>query len=183
MLTKYLAPERVWRYFQNNKEYLKDHMQEIASDKTGDGSFLKVYLTNEYGYPEITVESDSIVVDRDCAINCNDCTSVVARLYKVAESYYADEETTFDEDATYEDYKIVNDREIELQNATLNFLSKVMNVDEDEAVELYGEEIDDIIDTLQDMLFEEFGLSIYRPKIVDIEGKKVLAEYPLEEVY
>lgn len=190
MLKIYVNPDDVWDYFQKHKVHLADALDEIAAAETADDEDigLQVFITEENGYPQISIEYGDEVLEKECAISKNDCIQVVRKMFQMVEKYepiISDTHTEEDEDTTATvdetDLELVAEREAELQIALEEFLCKVMGCSEGE-MEFEEIELSEILDSIEELLFEAFGYLMYRPRIIEEEGGQLrLSEYLYEE--
>lgn len=189
MLKIYVNPDDVWDYFQKHKAHLADTLDEIAVAETADDEDigLQVFITEENGYPQISIEYGDEVLEKECAISKNDCIQVVRKMFQMVEKYepIISDTHTEEEDATATvdetDMELVAEREAELQIALEEFLCKAMGCSEGE-MEFEEIELSEILDSIEELLFEAFGYMMYRPRIIEEEGGQLrLSEYLYEE--
>ena len=184
----YVKVDELWNYFQKHKERFKNAMDNIAEvlDSETNSPLVRIYLTEENGYPSMTIEQvhieedDEEVLVKECAISEKDCVEVYKKLLGRLEKF-GEEIQTDDVDAA--DIEIVDEREAELREALAVFLNTLMGYEEGELDEpLTGDdELSEILDSIEIMLYQDFGFEIYRPQIVECDGKKQLVEFPYEE--
>lgn len=190
MLKIYVNPDDVWDYFQKHKAHLADTLDEIAAAETADDEDigLQVFITEENGYPQISIEYGDEVLEKECAISKNDCIQVVRKMFQMVEKYepiISDAHTEEDEDTTATvdetDLELVAEREAELQIALEEFLYKVMGCSEGE-MEFDETELSEMLDSIEETLYGVFGYLMYRPRIIeDGNGQPRLIEYLFEE--
>ena len=183
MLKVYVKLDEVWNYFQCKKEHFKDAMDSIAEvlDNETERPLVRIYLTEENGYPLMTVEQvcendGEEVIEKECAISLNDCTSVYRKMLTMLEEYDTDLEQVSEADET--DIIIVEEREAELKEVLACFINSLMGYDGDEntlSSIIDGEELDEILDYIEGMMFE-FGFIIYRPRIAEKDGKQIVVD-------
>lgn len=194
MLQTYVRPDDVWDYFQKNKKRLEDAVDVIA-EITIDGieETLQICLTEEKGYPLLTIEFDDEQFEKECAISENDCMQVARKLFKMLDGYEQkiseppQEEDNADNSpiADASDVEIVDEREMELALALQEFLINALGYAADEVdcddIGIDYDELMSILDKFEEVLYES-GYYMYRPKIVeDAEGNKRLVEFPFDD--
>lgn len=190
MIKVYIEPDELWYYFQKHKKRFgitMDNIAEVLDDET-ESPLAKIYLTEENGYPSMTIEqvhdgdNEEILV-KECAISSKDCITVYQKLLKQLEEYGKEikSETRSASEADETDSEIVLERESELREALAIFLNTLMGLEECDEI-IYGEEeLTKMLDNIEIMLCQDFGYVIYRPQIVEYDGKKILVEFPYEE--
>lgn len=190
MIKIYVKPDELWNYFQKHKKRFgitMDNVAEVLDDKT-ESPLVKIYLTEENGYPSMTIEqvhdggNEEILV-KECAISSKDCITVYQKLLKQLEEYGKEikSETSSTSEADETDFEIVLERESELREALAIFLNTLMGLEECDEI-IYGEEeLTEMLDNIEMMLCQDFGYVIYRPQIVECDGKMKLVEFPYEE--
>lgn len=188
MIEVYVKPDELWDYFQKHKkrfEIAMDNVAEVLDDETK-SPLVRVYLTEENGYPSMTIEQvysedEEEVLVKECAISAKDCVAVYQKLLKQLEEYAEEvkSETTSDVDET--DIELVAEREAELREALAVFLNTLMGFDESDEIIYSDEELSEILDNIEMMMCQDFGYVAYRPQIIECNGQKKLVEFPYEE--
>lgn len=188
MIEIYIKPDELWDYFQKHKkrfEITLENIAEVLDAQTG-ASLLRVYLTEENGYPSMTIEQvydkgEEEVLVKECAISAKDCVAVYQKLLKQLEEYSEKikSETTSNVDET--DLELVAEREAELREALAVFLNTLMGFDESDEIVYDEEELSDMLDDIEMMVCQDFGYVAYRPQIIECNGQKKLVEFPYEE--
>lgn len=188
MIKVYVKPDELWDYFQKHKkrfESAMDNVAEVLDDET-ESPLVRVYLTEENGYPSMTIEQvhgedEEEVLVKECAISAKDCVAVYQKLLKQLEEYAAEikSETTSGVDET--DLELVAEREAELREALAVFLNTLMGFDESDEIVYDEEELSDMLDNIEMMMCQDFGYVAYRPQIIECNGQKKLVEFPYEE--
>lgn len=190
MIEVYVKPDELWDYFQKHKKCLgivMDNVAEVLDDET-ESPLVRVYLTEENGYPSMTIEQvhgedEEEVLVKECAISAKDCVAVYQKLLKRLEEY-AEEikfEMSLASDIDETDLEIVADREAELREALAVFLNTLMGYDESDEIVYDEEELSDMLDNIEMMMCQDFGYVAYRPQIIECNGQKKLVEFPYEE--
>lgn len=190
MIEVYVKPDELWDYFQKHKKYLgivMDNVAEVLDDET-ESPLVRVYLTEENGYPSMTIEQvhgedEEEVLVKECAISAKDCVAVYQKLLKRLEEY-AEEikfEMSLASDIDETDLEIVADREAELREALAVFLNTLMGYDESDEIVYDEEELSDMLDNIEMMMCQDFGYVAYRPQIIECNGQKKLVEFSYEE--
>ena len=188
MIKVYVKPDELWDYFQKHKkrfESAMDNVAEVLDDETK-SPLVRVYLTEENGYPSMTIEQvhgedEEEVLVKECAISAKDCVAVYQKLLKQLEEYAKEikSETTSGVDET--DLELVAEREAELREALAVFLNTLMGFDESDEIVYDEEELSDMLDNIEMMMCQDFGYVAYRPQIIECNGQKKLVEFPYEE--
>lgn len=198
MINMHIKISEIWDYFQKNKKHLEDNLDciaEVIISKTNI-PFVKVYLTNNKGYPSMTAENiegdKETVFYEDCAISKDDCCKTYKQILTYLE--YIDEGLksrgfeTKDEPKTKStarpadgtDIEVVRSRENKLLTVVDKFITELMGLDEGDSVVTTNKELTAILDAIEILLFEA-GFVIYRPRIVSINGTQCVIESPYEE--
>lgn len=190
MLQVYVKPEELWEYFQKHKKRFEDAMDNIAEvvDAEAEDSLIKIYLTEEKGYPSMTVEQvfgydDEEVLAKECAISANDCSEVYRKFLNRLDEYdkkVSGAKSVSSSGVDETDLQIVLDRSFELKEALAVFLNTLMGYESDEGI--YGdEELAEILDNIEVMMYQEFGYVAYHPQIIECNGQMKLVEFPYDE--
>lgn len=165
-----VPPNEVWDYFQEHKKELQENYLLVASD---DDREVEIYLTEENGMPYFRVEVSG------------QCESEADSVSKVnAEGNYRELLSLFIEDE-YSAELFSNDeidRLDEIQCATEDFLMVLLGCSPEEAC-LEEDEIDEVINRIEEFLYEEYGIPIWHPTIIDDEmtGEVNVVQYPFGE--
>lgn len=185
----FVKPDELWAYFQKNKGRLEKECDEVAdvSDDT-DSLLVSVYLTSEKGYPAITIEQvldngEEKVLEKECAISEDDCRKVYTKILQKAEEYgekfSVKVETQSSVDDT--DIEIVAEREAELREALATFLNVFMGLGDTDEICFADEELTEILNEFESMMFNSFGYCGYRPQIIEENGQMKLIDFPFDE--
>lgn len=188
MIEVYVKPDELWDYFQKHKKRFEgamDNVAEVLDDETK-SPLVRIYLTEENGYPSMTIEQvhgedDEEILVKECAISAKDCVAVYQKLLKQLEEYAEEikSETEYEVDET--DFEIVAEREAELREALAFFLNTLMGFDESDEIAYDDEELSDILNNIEMMMYQDFGYVAYRPQIIECDGQMKLVEFPYEE--
>lgn len=174
----YVNPGDVWDYFQKNKELLAERLDVIAEIEVDEGYELQVFVTEEDGYPLLSIEFEDDVLEKECAISEIDCTLVAKKFFKMLEehkydclsdSQYDDSEIVTDNslEAEYDvDVEYVDEREDELRLLLSNFLLEAMCVSEG-AVEFDNQELSALLDEIEEAAYRTVECIMYRPRIIE----------------
>ena len=172
MLKVYVNPDDIWNYFQEHKKYLEiamDNIAEVLNTKT-EKSLVRIYLTEENGYPSVTIErvlsnDDEEVIAKECAMSADDCSDIYNKFLNKLKEYD----------------QLAADRETELTEALANFLNILMGLDDSDEI-IYGyEELLEMLDDIETMIYQDYGYAPYHPKIIDCDGQIKLVEFPYVE--
>lgn len=169
-MTVLVQPSEIWEYFQEHKKELEESYLLVASDDDGE---VEIYLTEENGMPYFRVEISG------------QCESEADSISKInAEGNYRELISLFIEDEygteMFSDDEI--DRLNEIQNAAEGFLMVLLGCSPDEAC-MEENEIDEVVDRVEEFLYEECGIPVWHPTIVDDEttGEANVVQYPYGE--
>lgn len=178
MLKIYVNADEVWNYFQKHKARLGNALDVIAeSVEDGVETGLQIFVTEENGYPQLSVEIGDEVLEKEFAISESDCALVARKFFKMVENFThksnkaADTPETDEADET--DIEIVAEREFELCEAFLSFLMFAMGYDESEAANIPIDE-EFLIPLLDEVeaICADAGLPFYRPQVIaDDDGQ------------
>lgn len=181
-------PHEIWELFQKDKPYLRAHMKVIAENPEFD---VVIYVTVEEQkssiFPNIVVCMEDSEIYSELAVNKVDCEHTVQKIY----DEYLSEERLIDRLIEQETAKAeeeekdqqIEEREMELFDAVNDLLDVFLN---ENLQKLVGyEEADriteDITDRLCEYLYEEHGLSCFRPMMLeDEDGEEFFEEFPYD---
>ena len=79
------------------------------------------------------------------------------------------------------DYVLVEKREEELRAAIVSFINTMMGISGDSDCCFEDDEISELLDGFEIMLTEQFGCTVYRPRILEVNGHLKFFEYMYEE--
>lgn len=186
-LINYEASE-IWEIFQKRKEYFRAHMEVIAENPEYD---VVIYLSEEERgtnmFPNIVVYIDNNEEYSEVAVSQYDCEHTVKEIY----AEFLDEERLInhmlerdEEDRELdEEQDMIETRETELYDAAADFLDILLNETLEHIVgyQEAEETREDLIDHICQYLYEEHGLSVYRPMILeDEDGEEFFEEFPYD---
>ena len=178
MIRIYVKPDKVWDLFQNNKEHFEVawKIAEILDDETKE-TLIAVCLIEENDYPLITIEQEEKILIRECAISSKDCTMVYEKLLEMLNEYDEELKLKMNSETSAEvdeiDLEIIADRESESREALAVFLNVLCGDDEN----FYDEELlGEILDNIEQMMYQEFDYIFYRPQIIECDGKFKVVE-------
>ena len=181
-------PHEIWELFQKDKPYLRAHMKVIAENPEFD---VVIYVTGEEQkgsiFPNIVVCMEDSEIYSELAVSEYDCEHTVQKIY----DEYLSEERLIDRLIEQETAKAeeeekdqqIEEREMELFDAVNDLLDVFLN---ENLQKLVGyEEADriteDITDRLCEYLYEEHGLSCFRPMMLeDEDGEEFFEEFPYD---
>lgn len=191
MLNVYVNPDDIWNYFQKNKKRLEiamDNVSEVLNVETKK-PLVKIYLTEENGRPSVTIErvissDDEKVIAKGCAMSADDCKEIYKNFLNQLKGYDKDFSKLTSESSLGtddDDLQFVVNREIELTEALASFLNILMGFDDSDEV-VYGDnELLEILNDIEMMMYQDFGYAPYHPKIIDYDGQIELVEFPYSE--
>lgn len=174
-----VRPEDVWDFFYDG---LGEHDDDLLASNHESGYGVNIVLHNNHGFPEIIVLDDDDPIDEVICWTKDDLES------KVAEFYNEYIESSYDNSGIYDPYEeietddmeyMIADREDELDFAVQNLFDTL-------APSYFGDDeskiCDDIKEQVCSYLYTKYGISIYRPMILEDDGKKEFFEYPYDEM-
>lgn len=185
MLIK-IGAEEVWETFYKDPTAFCGSVTEIASEEEYG---ISVYLSNEMGYPWVTVLCDDDICEDIAFVSKDECSETMKDIYNTyltgsfingVVSEESDDELS--DEAMYR-------REDDLDDA-FGYLLSVITEDKTAAVpskKLTNKEIDEIAESLKEhtlrYLYKKFGLRIYRPMVFEDEnGKDYVDPYPYDSL-
>ncbi|MBR4022684.1 MAG: hypothetical protein IKI94_08875 [Ruminococcus sp.] len=164
----YVKPDEIWDYFQKNKKHLEEVVEVIAEVELDDKTKLQVCITEDSGYPKLTLELEDDVLEKECAISKSDCDIVSRKLYTTFESTAERLNESFEVEE--ENEELINyEREDEILEALAEFLTVILDIpvdafDDEELVAM-------ILESFEEVLYNDFGLVIDRGEtIVEEDG-------------
>lgn len=191
MLKVYVNLDDIWNYFQENKKHFETAMDSVAEvlNVEIEKPLVRIYLTEENGFPSITIErvlsnDDEEVIAKECAMSEDDCKEIYKKFLNQLKGCDKDfsklnSESSFG--VGDDDLQLIADREIELTEALANFLNILMGFNDSNEV-IYGDdELLEILDDIEMMMYQDFGYAPYHPKIIDYDGQMKLVEFPYSE--
>jgi len=172
MLSIIIKPEGVWGYFQRHKLELKEAMHLIAKDEA---LAIKIYVTEEKGFPEIILTDGDIEVYKENTENSTDCCETVSTIYDDYKEYVGlGEESYALNDELPEEY-IILEREEELDDAFTELMLTILDEQCDPGV------MEDIKEHVLEYIARKHKLEIWRPMYLEDEnGQEFYEEYPYE---
>ncbi len=178
MLKIYVNADEVWNYFQKHKARLGNALDVIAeSVDNGVETGLQIFVTEENGYPQLSVEIGNEVLEKEFAISESDCALVARKFFKMVENFVpmTDEAAAISEsnETDETDIEIIAEREFELCEAFLSFLMFAMGYDEAEAADFPVDEefLIPLLDEIE-VICADVGLPFYRPQVItDDDGQ------------
>jgi len=151
-----IQPQDLWAKFQREKEELKTTMKLIAENPEYG---VEIYLTEQDGYPAITVLVDDTECCCDVGLNASDCEQTASAIYddyltsKIIEILGAPEDDG-DDLTEQEIQELIEDRENELSMLVYDFVRAVLDTD----VEDYIRDPDTFCEDCVDHFLEYFDL-------------------------
>lgn len=190
----YVPVNDVWSFFLKNIDRLSSEMVAIAENT--DTEYV-VYLTEENRFPLFYVcQGESAPEDEDVAISKDDCAETARRFFAqylfplvVIDNKAIPPDSEEDpEDLTRQEMEdAAYERDDELRFAMSDFLQIAIGTDDsdEDLTDIYGDDfIDSILDVVLEKLASEFGISVYRPTLIEDEmtGEQVYNEFPYEDL-
>lgn len=175
----------VWDYFQKNKTSIGEKEHIIAENEEFG---VIISLTKDNESPCFIVTADDYQYAEERAISENDCKTVVSNLYDyyLTEKFLSGDDSPNEEDESLLDQEdMITQREEELDEAVVLFLSTVM---EDDICNILGEDTDSVCEDFKDhaleYLYRKHEISPRRPMILEDEETKedFFEEYPYESM-
>ena len=181
-----LQPEEVWPVFQRDKERLKHDMDLIASNMEYG---VEIYLTEQDGYPSISVLVDDMECCCDLGINESDCKRTVSDIYddyltnRIIETLGARENECVEDFTEAEMEDLIDERENELTDLVFDFIRAVLDTDPEDYVEDADALCADCVDHFLEYLHRKWNLPIYRPMFLEDEsGEEFFEEFPYDSM-
>lgn len=181
MLKIYVNPDEIWDYFQKHKVRLAEQLDVIAEIESESESGLQIFVTEDNGFPLLSIEYEDEVLEKECAISQSDCTVVARKFFKMVEdhkdeymsevSQYSDSSivTDLSEDSeTNADWEYVEEREDELKLLLTNFLLAAMGMSEGD-MEFDDGELSALLDEIEDSVYNTVNCVLYRPRMIEDE--------------
>lgn len=179
----HLRPEKIWGFYERNKERLCREMVLIAEN---DSTNTKIYLSSENTLPYIYAVVDGKEVAKEGMVTMLDASDTAYSYYfryltKPAENIPDPDdadcppEPDDDEELTPQDaLDEIYEREDALFFALRDFLQVVLEADESD-FRGHDDLMDQILDDILTLLSERYACKIYRPTVM--EDKKTGLEY------
>lgn len=164
----YVKPDEIWDYFQKNKKRLKEVVEVIAETELDDKTSLQVCITEDNGYPKLTLELEDDVLEKECAISKSDCDVVSHKFYATFESTAEKLNESFEVEESEE---LINyEREDEILEALAEFLAVILDI----PVDAFDDEelIVMILESFEEVLYNDFGLVIDRGETIVEEDEE-----------
>lgn len=203
----FVKPSEAWAFFEKNKERLAKEQVEVAVNAD---TSIAVCITEENGLPMVTVYRSDAKIDSEPAVK-SDCEETVKRLYMkylfpvVVNTRAKESEDDGDENREYvighdgscliprgrtgpeELEDEISQRDEELGGAVICMLESFIS--DYEMTQLFYEGDDryvlDLVDNICEFLAESYGISVYRPKWVELESDSdtlAYTEYPYDKI-
>lgn len=177
--------EDLWKYFQANKPDFATSMHEIASN---DEFGTVVFVTEEDGLPKLVVFLDGDEIYSEITVSAADCEKTAKKIYS---DYLTSKvvDILMDKDAGEDEYSrldletMIDDRELELDDALLMFFGEIFKDDACMDYYLDDDMIEDVKEHFLEYLARKWELPIYRPMFLeDEDGEEFFEEYPYEYI-
>jgi len=153
----FVEPKDVWKYFQSRQKELEKSSVDIIAQCQFDGISLQVCITDCKGFPEITLELDDSILEKDYALNELSCNTISQNMFSKFDDYCKFPETLgINEDVSEDDDEYDAVREMEILEATKNFLSVLFNIPDEELEDM--EMLILLLNDIESMLYDEYGL-------------------------
>lgn len=197
-----LSPLEVWAYAKNHRSELETQGKTIARNPETN---TEIQIAVDAGMPMIFVIRDGREEYYEELLNCIDAADTVSRMYttyiygtKQPESDSKpesdppsapdtppepDEQESDEEELDNEAEEVIEERELELDDAAYDFLlvacGESLSINSRETQKI----LEDIKDTVLPMLYEKHGIEVYRPMyIADDDGNEEFSLYPYAEI-
>lgn len=185
-------PSEVWKVFCRNKEYLLRNMWRIAENpEAGTIAYISSTDNGSKILPEVIVYMDDEEIYSETAVDEQDLQQTVQRVYREyldtaklidhVIGYQADD----DEEEEIKDiqYELIDARESDLESSASLFLNELTDGEFAfcDPPENADEIVADFIDHVSEYLYRKWGISVYRPMVLEDEnGKEFYADHPYE---
>ena len=187
-----VEPQDLWWYMKT-KIGQDGHGEMIYQIAGNDEYGIDIYAYEDDDYRiHILIESDGITVGDICVTDADEAEKTCSKVY---ENYLTDKvinilsgirDAEDEEKALRELHKMIEldeieDRESELSDTVLTFISDVLAIDGG----IDDLDLDDVVEDCKDHFLEylarKHGLDIYRPMVLEDEnGEDFIAEYPYD---
>ena len=149
------------KFFVENKDRLSDEFMLVGTNES-DGA--EIYLTEENGLPNFSVEYDSETEYSETA----DSLDEIEAVYEEFVSSYICKEVMDDEDT---------ERVNNIFQYTTDYLSAMMECDPDDFFDNIDVAVEEIALAFENFLYNEYGFSVRHP----YDAGNGIVEYPCEE--
>ena len=178
-LKVFVKPTDLWQFFKSHGGDLEDEMIRIAqNEKTG----FQLYLEKLNDLPNLVVydgEAEYPLYEEQCVSETDTVVSVSTVLQKYLASPEDDEKEKADKEMTQDEEILF--REDELNGAFDDFLSICLEATDLDDY-LSARERDEALHDFLTMLYEKYGISVYRPMYFEkADGTECIVEYPYED--
>lgn len=176
-----IFPDEIWDYFRSHEAELavSEHMVAECPDYG-----VKVFVTAMEGDFQIVVEADDEEIYRETVASKDACEETVSEIYDAyltGEAFenlggiYIDSPEENEKETQAE---MIEERELELQDAMYNFCKVAMDTTSMSA--LTDMQIEDMVDHVLEYMYRKWDLEIYRPMFIEDSDtkEKFFEEYP-----
>lgn len=181
MLKIYVSPDDVWEYFQKHKIRLAEELDVIAEIELEGESGLQIFITEDNGFPLLSIEYEDEILEKECAISKADCTLVARKFFKMLDEHsdeymsevnqYADSRIVTDlsdDSGSNADWEYVEEREDELKLLLVNFLLEAMGMSEGD-MDFNDDDLSALLDDIEDSVYVKMNCVLYRPRMIEDE--------------
>lgn len=183
-----IPAEDVWKTAQSEWAQLRTHLKKIAENPEFG---VVIYLTVDSELAQIVVYIDDNEFYSEQCVSELDCKTTARKIYdeylgeKVLNKFLGeeedDEELDDEEYTRYEEESEIDEREAEIYEAVVSFLSTILETDIDSFVDDADLIYEDCAEHFLEYLSRKWGFEIRRPMYLEDEnGEEFYEEYPYE---
>ena len=183
-----IPAEDVWKTAQSEWAQLRTHLKKIAENPEFG---VVIYLTVDSELAQIVVYIDDNEFYSEQYVSELDCKTTARKIYdeylgeKVLNKFLGeeedDEELDDEEYTRYEEESEIDEREAEIYEAVVSFLSTILETDIDSFVDDADLIYEDCAEHFLEYLSRKWGFEIRRPMYLEDEnGEEFYEEYPYE---
>lgn len=182
-----IPAEDVWKTAQSEWAQLRTHLKKIAENPEFG---VVIYLTVDSELAQIVVYIDDNEFYSEQCVSELDCKTTVRKIFdeylgeKVLNKFLGeedDEELDDEEYTRYEEESEIDEREAEIYEAVVSFLSTILETDIDSFVDDADLIYEDCAEHFLEYLSRKWGFEIRRPMYLeDDNGEEFYEEYPYE---
>ncbi len=183
-----IPAEDVWKTAQSEWAQLRTHLKKIAENPEFG---VVIYITVDSELAQIVVYIDDNEFYSEQCVSELDCKTTARKIYdeylgeKVLNKFLGeeedDEELDDEEYTRYEEESEIDEREAEIYEAVVSFMSTILETDIDSFVDDEDLIYEDCAEHFLEYLSRKWGFEIRRPMYLEDEnGEEFYEEYPYE---
>lgn len=168
----YVPPSRFWKFYQKHEKDFESDMILVAESQV---SKTKIYLTSGAGFPVLVVEVNGsqaeTFLNEDQIRTYTQCLA----------SLIPEDDSVFDESKYFDDEGCLSESDLDrldlIQTATYEYLSTLFQ-DSPENLGIVSSDLEDIASRLEEILYDEYNISVLHPTVVETEEGAFVVQYP-----